>query len=239
MRTEDERARISKGCRASVERRRAAGKVPGRGSTPETEAERANKISEARMGMKFSDEHRAKLSAAHKGLKRSKATRKKMSLAHLQRFKRVNPTACRMCSSSQHTTAEHHSLARAGQKKKEAIREQETGSARPWMTRRHTWMVGAKNWRWKGGGGYRPSPNFRRLRSIVLARDGYKCFQCGCDNKRLLVAHHIDRNHRHTYLDNLITLCRGDNGRAEHEPWKTRWQRKFSCYTKAIIYTIE
>ncbi len=213
--------------------------MKGHGSTSRIEAARRRKIADARRGMKFSAEHRAKLSAAKLGRKHKRRTRQKMSAAHLKRFRRALKNACQMCTSHRHTTAQHRKLVQAGQRKQEAIRKQKTGNARPWMCRPHTWMVGAKNWRWKGGGGYRPSPNFRRLRSIVLARDGYKCFQCGCDNKRLLVAHHIDRNHRHTYLDNLITLCRGDNGRAEHEPWKTPWERKFSRYTKAIVYAIE
>lgn len=215
----------------------------GRGSTPEIESERARKISEARKGMKFSDEHRKKLSLAHVGLKCSKETKAKMSVAHHRRIKnkRKNPLACRMCTSLNHTTQQHRDRTMVAMIKADGLRLEKHGYKKPWMCRPHIWMVGKKNPRWKGGiskQGYQSTDNFKRLRSIVLLRDDYTCFQCGCTDRKKLVAHHIDHEPSHTYLNNLITLCRGDNSRAEHKQFKKAWETKFKKYTKSISYTI-
>lgn len=66
-----------------------------------------------------------------------------------------------------------------------------------------------------------------RIRLIALKRDGYKCQECGKENKRLIV-HHKDHKGRNlpsillmnNNLDNLITLCSGCHIRIH--TWKVR-----------------
>jgi 5-methylcytosine-specific restriction endonuclease McrA len=204
-RTEETKRKLRRSCRASVRRRRKLGLVPGRASTPERETERARKISEARTGLKFTEEHRRKLSLAHIGVipkwKNPEERARKISLAQ-----KGKP---------------------ASRKKLLAIRK--AGRARRKLKRPHD---------------YAADRLFLKLRVLVLARDGNKCFQCSSkrdwkrDTTRIIV-HHIDHEHSHTWMDNLITLCHGCNRRAENQKNKEVWERKFRRYTEAFVYEFE
>lgn len=244
MRTQEEKRRISVSCRASVRRRKRLGRVPGRANSLEKERERARKISEARKGMTFTEEHRKKLSLAKVGRKLSKATKAKMSTAHKRRLRLVakDLKACQMCGSKQHSTMGHHKRCTTAQVKNDVIRKQKYGTKRPQLCKPRPDMVGERNWRWKGGGVYRHSSNhtWRRLRSLVLARDKKTCQQCGKTNQEVrIVVHHIDHSPQHDWLDNLITLCHPDNVRAESKKYKEAWEKKFKQYTKTFVYQIE
>jgi 5-methylcytosine-specific restriction endonuclease McrA len=57
----------------------------------------------------------------------------------------------------------------------------------------------SNRWRWS------------RIRAAVLARDGYRCTQCGSDAN--LEVDHLDPS-RGDELDNLTTVCRRHHPRA-------------------------
>ncbi|KKU93643.1 MAG: hypothetical protein UY53_C0004G0077 [Parcubacteria group bacterium GW2011_GWA2_50_10] len=61
--------------------------------------------------------------------------------------------------------------------------------------------VGENHWNWKGG----EHIEYRdRLRGSGIKE---WCRVCGTSDKRILCAHHLDRNRRNNALENLIWLC--------------------------------
>lgn len=56
------------------------------------------------------------------------------------------------------------------------------------------------------------SPSYKSgiggYRKRALDKYGYKCFDCGIDNKALLLVHHIDKNRQNNDIKNLQILCR-------------------------------
>lgn len=56
---------------------------------------------------------------------------------------------------------------------------------------------------------YLASPHWQYVKRLVLARDGYRCRQCGM--KRGLNVHHrtyAHMGHEQEHLNDLVTLCR-------------------------------
>lgn len=215
----------------------------GRASTPEKEAERARKISEARLGMVFSAEHKAKLSAAKSGRKLSLKTRRRMRKAHRERRLRAAKlhSACRMCTSLKHTTEQHHARCTASNRHNDEQRRKECGNARPWKCKPRLDMRGPRNPRWNGGTSKANDAGlvFRRLRSLVFARDNHCCVQCSATREeQRLVIHHIDHDRTHNYLDNFVVLCHPDNVRAECRLFRKAWEQKFSRYAKEANHEI-
>jgi 5-methylcytosine-specific restriction endonuclease McrA len=103
----------------------------------------------------------------------------------------------------------------------------------------HWWCRGKNNHKWKGTDYSKEDAEFRRLRVIVRARDKETCQHCGRTSKQIrIVVHHIDHDHSHNWLDNLIALCHPDNVRAENKKNKAAWEKKFREYTKSIVYQI-
>jgi len=82
-------------------------------------------------------------------------------------------------------------------------------------------MIGKGNSNWRGGKTpYQLRNPFKKLRQIVMERDGFKCTVCGKrgtykivkwrgkNRKRLtLVVHHIDMNPENNQVENLVTIC--------------------------------
>ena len=65
--------------------------------------------------------------------------------------------------------------------------------------------------------GYNYPPEFRRMKPLILARDGYRCVCCGRSDEELLVhprcgtaliVHHEDGNKENNDKHNLATVCR-------------------------------
>lgn len=54
---------------------------------------------------------------------------------------------------------------------------------------------------------------FKEFKDMIKERDGYICMTPGCKNLNLCV-HHIDYNKKNCNLNNLITVCRSCNCRA-------------------------
>lgn len=89
-------------------------------------------------------------------------------------------------------------------------------------------ITGSKNYNWKGGISKEPycTDWTKDLKGYVKERDSYKCLNpyCSSSNPNDLNVHHIDYNKKSCGPENLITVCRSCNGRANidrewHELW--------------------
>jgi len=81
---------------------------------------------------------------------------------------------------------------------------------------------------WKGGIANEPYcrewiPEFKQ---IIKDRDGNKCLNPTCENGNNLAVHHIDYNKKHCKKENLITLCRSCNSKANKDrKWHESWYK--------------
>lgn len=92
---------------------------------------------------------------------------------------------------------------------------------------------GSGNPNWKGGISCEPYCQdwTKDLKELIKQRDGYKCLNPDCwgADKRLDI-HHIDYNKKSCGPENLITVCRSCNARANfNREWHESWY-------KAILY---
>ena len=89
-------------------------------------------------------------------------------------------------------------------------------------------QMGPKNHQWKGGLSYEPyCPIWkdREYKQDIKERDGYKCLNPDCWRRddRLHI-HHIDYNKKNCFPNNLITVCRSCNAKANKDrEWHTAW----------------
>ncbi len=89
-------------------------------------------------------------------------------------------------------------------------------------------MFGSGNPSWKGGISKEPyCINWNSmLRVYIKERDNYRCINPYCNSKDPddLTVHHIDYNKKSCDQENLITLCRSCNARANKDrSWHTAW----------------
>lgn len=88
---------------------------------------------------------------------------------------------------------------------------------------------GAGNPSWKGGISCEPYCDVwldKEYKESIKQRDGYKCINPYCISKNLndLTIHHIDYNKKSCVPENLITLCRSCNFRANKDrEWHKAW----------------
>ena len=87
--------------------------------------------------------------------------------------------------------------------------------------------IGPKNCNWKGGISKEPyCQNWTDdLKEFVKERDGFKCLNpdCWCKDDTLAV-HHINYNKKSCGPENLITVCRSCNSRANSDrEWHQDW----------------
>jgi hypothetical protein len=98
-------------------------------------------------------------------------------------------------------------------------------------------MRGEKHPNYKDGSGSKPySKDFNeRLKEEIRSRDNYTCQNCGmADEEHIVVfgssveVHHIDYNKQNTLKNNLITLCKPCNVRANYniKIWKEYYTKK-------------
>ena len=101
---------------------------------------------------------------------------------------------------------------------------------------------------WKGGISCEPYCQdwTKEFKDYIKERDGYKCLNPGCwgnCNHLPLTIHHIDYNKKNCEPQNLITLCRSCNSRANKDrKWHTVWyqaimNKKFIKEKSLIYYT--
>jgi len=102
-------------------------------------------------------------------------------------------------------------------------------------------MVGPGNPNWKGGISYEPyCPVWKdkEYKEDIKLRDGNKCLNPGCSSKKPddLVIHHIDYDKKNCGPNNLITICRSCNGKANIDrEWHKDW---YTSIIKKRYYTI-
>lgn len=95
--------------------------------------------------------------------------------------------------------------------------------------------VGAGNSNWKGGLSCEPYCDIwinTEYKETIKERDGYKCLNpyCTAKNPNYLTIHHINYNKKSCGPENLITICRSCNARANKDrDWHESWY-------KAVLY---
>jgi len=92
-------------------------------------------------------------------------------------------------------------------------------------------MMGEGNHQWKDGKsfeGYCQVWKTKGYRESIKERDGYMCLNPCCDSNKSydLVVHHIDYDKNNCGKNNLITICRICNIKAnKNRKWHTSWYR--------------
>jgi hypothetical protein len=88
---------------------------------------------------------------------------------------------------------------------------------------------GPGNYGWRGGISYEPYCSIwkdKEYKESIRERDGYKCLNPSCcrTNPEDLTIHHIDYNKKNCNPNNLITICRICNIKANRErDWHAAW----------------
>ena len=96
-------------------------------------------------------------------------------------------------------------------------------------------LKGEKHSMWKGGisfESYCPLWFDREFKEYIKERDNHRCLNPYCDSKNPsdLTIHHIDYNKKNCSPNNLITICRSCNSKANiNREWHEAWY-------KAVLY---
>ena len=102
---------------------------------------------------------------------------------------------------------------------------------------------GSNSTSWKGGISFEPYCHIwkdREYKSDIRDRDSNQCLNPYCDSKNPedLTIHHIDYNKKNCAPQNLITVCRSCNARANYDrKWHTEWYR--TILSKRYNYNLE
>lgn len=75
--------------------------------------------------------------------------------------------------------------------------------------------------------------HWRRIKEVVLERDGHQCVVCGA--KRRLDTHHVDGNVLHDSFDNLVTLCHKHHIQAEVGKEALKIRELIMAYMSTLI----
>ena len=93
---------------------------------------------------------------------------------------------------------------------------------------------------WKGGISKDPyCQNWGKdLREFVKERDGFKCLNPYCSGKDVMISvHHINYNKKSCGPENLITVCRSCNGRANKDRnWHQAWYQAILNKRYGYVY---
>jgi hypothetical protein len=100
---------------------------------------------------------------------------------------------------------------------------------------------GNKHWNWRGGISCEPYCQdwTKEYREYIKERDGHKCLNpyCTSKNPNELSVHHIDYNKKSCGPENLITVCRSCNTRANTDRvWHTNWYQAILNKKYGYIY---
>lgn len=106
-------------------------------------------------------------------------------------------------------------------------------------------ISGPFNPNWKGGISGEPYCQgwTKEYKEFIKERDGYKCLNPYCSSKNPddLTVHHVDYNKKSCELENLITICRSCNARANYDRnWHKSWYqviiyRRYSRWMEKIL----
>jgi len=166
-------------------------------------------ISDINSGRIFSKETRLNMSKAMKGIPKSEEHKKKIS---------------------ERMSGENHPF--YGKKRPEHSKK--ISGKNNYLYGKGYLISGEKNPNWKGGISFLPYciDWMKDFKEIIKHRDGYKCSNFLCYNssdENDLTIHHIDYNKLNCSIDNLITVCRSCNGKANKDRgWHT------SFYTELL-----
>lgn len=102
-------------------------------------------------------------------------------------------------------------------------------------------ISGEGNYNWKGGISKEPYSKTwnNRLKKDIKERDGYRCLNpyCYSNNTKDLVVHHINYDKKDCTKQNLITICRACNIRAEvNRNWHKAWYQAIMHRRYNYIY---
>jgi len=181
---------------------------------PAKRSEVREKISEKMKGRVITKEWREKISNAHKGMKHSEETKAKIKTTRL--YGDDNPA-------KRSEVREKISLANKGRKFSEKTRLKMS------LASFERFSAPCNHPRWKGGSSkeeYCHVWGDKEFKEDIKERDNYKCQNPDCWDKNCdLVIHHIDYDKKNCHPDNLITLCRSCNARANAD--KKFWTKLY------------
>lgn len=170
--------------------------------------ERLKKMRKAQKGHIVLESTREKLRIIHKGKRYSPKTEFKKGTIYPERRNRIE-IECKTCKKTFETKKSHsHKRLNCSGECSSIYR---------------SLKVGEKSSNWKGGLSFLPySSDFTMaLKKSIRRRDNYICQECKkSEGKELdeygirLAIHHIDFNKNNCNTDNLITLCRSCNSKA-------------------------
>ena len=228
----------------------------GRGSTPEIEAERRRKISEAHIGMKHSEESKQKVSQNKKGKPLSDEHKQLLSQIRKGRPKSEEHKRKIAESLKGHDTPEevrkklseklsgaNHPMFGKKVPKDVVMRRAESQRGREFSEshkrnislsligkrsgKNNPMYIGSENKEYC----YKFDPN---LRERVRAWFNYTCFECGTPQyvlKEQLGVHHVDYN-KNACCDGkvvkMIPLCRDCHGKTSAKNWRDHFEKYYS-----------
>ena len=101
-------------------------------------------------------------------------------------------------------------------------------------TQRSLARRGENNPNWRGGYEGKYGYGWRDVAYFIFVRDGWVCQYLDCGKKEDLICHHIDHDTDNWDDSNLITLCRGCNGRVNGSD-RLYWQEYFGRRIKSFL----
>lgn len=161
-----------------------------------------------------------------KGKTHSEETKRKLSLAHIG--KKISEETRLKISNTTKGKKKPPSFGIRLSKARKGIKFSELTCRK--MSENHADFSGSNHPNWKGGISKLPycSNWTKEYKAEIKERDGYRCLNPYCfhttDN---LSVHHVDYTKMLCGPDNLITICRSCNTRANKDrEWHTQWYRK-------------
>lgn len=181
-------------------------------------------------GRTHASDTKEKIRQAHIGKTHTSETKELIRLAHIG--KTLTPEQCKKIS-----------LSKLGKKRKPFSAEwrkkiSNHRKGKPSGSKGYKWTPEQleavdrsldKNGRWRGGVSFEeyPAEFDQELKNKVRIRDRHQCRNPLCWGKdSMLHVHHIDYNKQNCCSENLVTICRSCNSRAnkEREKWKRMYQ---------------
>jgi len=194
----------------------------------------AEKISKTLKGHSVSEETKLKISLAHIGKNHSEETKKKISLKTLREkngnWKGRKIIKCEVCGTKIEVGINSPQIVCC--KKCDGIR-------------RSIIYIGPKSSQWRGGISHEPyCYDWSIIKEYVRERDGDICLNPSClgntrtEEGKDICIHHINYNKKNCHPNNLISVCRSCNARANFD--RTFWKEWYkTIIVKRYNYKLE
>lgn len=223
--------KLSKEHRLKISKATAGVNNPMYGRKRNCSEETRRKMSEKLKGRIFTEEHKKKMGDARRGKKHSAETKKILSEKR-KLYKTSNETKQKLSRAlkgkfvgEKHPMWGKHHSEEARKKLSIAHKGKRTGNKNPMYGRN-----GDLNPNWKGGISCEPYCDAwadQEYKESIKERDGFQCQNPECWGKdTMLTVHHINYIKKDCHPDNLITLCRSCNSRANtnRDYWSSLYQ---------------